>query len=192
MFVEWSRANDADLVQGINYPNNMMYYFALKCAGQLYQDSNLLEKAEGVKKAIIEQSFNGQFFVDHADVVDGRACPKPESTEVCQYYAFFTGVATPQSHPNLFELLVTKFGPQRDVKNSYPEIWPAAPFIGNYLRLQLLADNGFEEMVLQNVKDYFMHMAERTGTLWEHAGTNASCNHGFASAVLYWLKQIKM
>jgi alpha-L-rhamnosidase len=24
-------------------------------------------------------------------------------------------------------------------------------------------------------------MAERTGTLWEHMGTQASCNHGFAS-----------
>jgi alpha-L-rhamnosidase len=26
-------------------------------------------------------------------------------------------------------------------------------------------------------------MAEQTGTLWEHEGTRASCNHGFASYV---------
>ena len=192
VFVEWSRANDADLVQGINYPNNMMYYYALKCAGQLYDDARLVEKAEGIRAKIIEQSFDGRFFVDHADVVDGKVQLKPESTEVCQYYAFFTGVATPQSHPELFDRLVNEFGPDRDVKSSYPEIWPAAPFIGNYLRLQILLDNGFKEMVLQNIKGYFIHMAERTGTLWEHAGTNASCNHGFASAVLYWLKQIDL
>ena len=191
VFVEWSRANDADLVQGINYPNNMMYYFALKCAGQLYGDARLIEKAEGIRAKIIEQAFDGRFFVDHADRVDGAVKPRPESTEVCQYYAFFTGVATPQSHPRLFDMLVNEFGPDRDVKHSYPEVWPAAPFIGNYLRLQMLADNGFKELVLQNIKGYFIHMAEGTGTLWEHAGTNASCNHGFASAVLYWLKQIK-
>ena len=42
--------------------------------------------------------------------------------------------------------------------------------------------------VLKNIKGYFIHMAERTGTLWEKAETTNSCNHGFASAVLYWLK----
>ena len=34
-------------------------------------------------------------------------------------------------------------------------------------------------------------MAEQTGTLWEHMGASASCNHGFASYVLYWLKQLE-
>ena len=31
--------------------------------------------------------------------------------------------------------------------------------------------------------DYFGFMAERTGTLWEHDSTYASCNHGFESYV---------
>jgi len=33
-------------------------------------------------------------------------------------------------------------------------------------------------------------MADRTGTLWEHASVNASCNHGFASHVIYWMKSL--
>ncbi|MBQ3562127.1 MAG: hypothetical protein IJA13_01075, partial [Clostridia bacterium] len=69
-------------------------------------------------------------------------------------------------------------------------IWPAAPFIGNYMRLQILMDNGYENEVLENIKGYFMHMANITGTLWEKAESTNSCNHGFASAVLYWLKDM--
>jgi alpha-L-rhamnosidase len=33
-------------------------------------------------------------------------------------------------------------------------------------------------------------MAERTGTLWENVDVSASCNHGFASHVIYWLNGI--
>lgn len=188
VFVEWSRANDTDMVQGINYPNNMMFYLTLKCAAELYDDEALLKKAENMKSKILEQSFGGEFFVDRAVRTNDGVYPIPESTEVCQYYAFFTGVATKESHPELFEKLVKEFGPSRDTQNCYPDIWPAAPFIGNYMRLQILMDYGYKEDVLNNIKGYFIHMAERTGTLWEKAETTNSCNHGFASAVLYWLK----
>lgn len=188
VFVEWSRANDTDMVQGINYPNNMMFYLTLKCAAELYDDNALLQKAENMKTKILEQSFTGEFFVDRAVRTNDGVYPIPESTEVCQYYAFFTGVATKESHPQLFHTLVKEFGPSRDTQNCYPDIWPAAPFIGNYMRLQMLMDYGYTEDVLKNIKGYFIHMAERTGTLWEKAETTNSCNHGFASAVLYWLK----
>ena len=188
VFVEWSRANDTDMVQGINYPNNMMFYLTLKCAAELYDDKSLLEKAEKMKSKILEQSFGGEFFVDRAVRTNNGVYPIPESTEVCQYYAFFTGVATKESHPELFETLVKEFGPARDTQSCYPDVWPAAPFIGNYMRLQILMDYGYTEDVLRNIKGYFIHMAERTGTLWEKAESTNSCNHGFASAVLYWLK----
>jgi len=190
VFVEWSRANDTDMVQGINYPNNMMYYLTLKCAGELYNDESLLERAKNVKTKILEQSFDGEFFVDRAVRTNDGIFPIPESTEVCQYYAFFTGITTAESHPELFSTLVKEFGPDRDTQNCYPNIWPAAPFIGNYLRLQMLMDNGYKKEVLENIKGYFYYMAERTGTLWEAAEENHSCNHGFASAVLYWLRDI--
>lgn len=190
VFVEWSRANDTDMIQGINYPSNMMYYLMLKSAAELYSDNNLLERAENIKKQILKQSFDGEFFVDRAVRTNDGIFAVPESTEVCQYYAFFTGVATPESHSQLFNKLIKEFGPERDVQNCYPKIHPAAPFIGNYLRLQILMDYDYKTEVLENIKGYFYYMAEKTGTLWEMADETHSCNHGFASCVIYWLKKI--
>ena len=44
--------------------------------------------------------------------------------------------------------------------------------------------------MIQNIKDYFLPMAEQTGTLWEHDKPTGSLNHGFASYVIYWLAGI--
>ena len=33
-------------------------------------------------------------------------------------------------------------------------------------------------------------MADKTGTLWELTADQASCNHGFASHVLYWMEHL--
>lgn len=191
VFVEWSRANDTDMIQGINYPSNMLYYSMLKSAAELYNDDSLISKAENVKAKILEQSFDGEFFVDRAVRTNDGVFAVPESTEVCQYYAFFCGIVTPDTHKELFEKLINEFGPTRDVQNCYPEIHPSAPFIGNYMRLQILMDNGLTDEVLDNIKGYFHYMAEQTGTLWEMAHSKCSCNHGFASCVLYWLKQME-
>ena len=187
VFVEWSRANDADMVQGVNYPSNMMYYATLKAAAELYGDANLEVKAENIKEKILEQSFDGEFFVDRGARTSIGVFPVPESTEVCQYYAFFSGVATPESHPDLFKTLINDFGPHRDLTTTYPQVHKAAPFIGNYMRLDILKNNGYDDVVEENIKGYFYGMARRTGTLWEKAEPTNSCNHGFASCVLYWL-----
>jgi len=192
VFVEWSRANEPDMVQGVNYPTNMMYYATLKAAAALYGDSVLDRRAEAVKQAINAQSFDGKFYVDRAVRTPGGLFPVPESTEVCQYYAFFSGVATAQSRPQLLKTLVEEFGPDRNMMYTYPEVHKAAPFIGNYLRLEMLKENGYDRVVLDNIKGYFLYMARTTGTLWEKAETSASCNHGFASSVLYWLKNMQL
>ena len=113
-----------------------------------------------------------------------------ERTEACQYYAFFSNVATPTTHPELWKILVNDFGYDRAEKGLYPEIWPANAFIGNYLRLELLNRYDYKDELYDNIKGYFYYMAERTGTLWENVGTEASCNHGFASHVIYWQKLI--
>lgn len=187
VFVEWSRANQ--LVDDINYPNNMMYYMTLKSASEMFNDKILHKKAEALRDEIIKQSFDGEFFRDQARYINGKKTVLPEATEVCQYYAFFTGVATPKTHPKLFKTLLDSFGPSRDTARCYPKIAPSAPFIGNYMRLQIMADNGYFDEVLKNITGYFLNMAEETGTLWESAEGTNSCNHGFASAVLYWIKQ---
>jgi len=175
------------MVQGVNYPTNMLYYAAMKAVAELYDDLALKTKAEKIKLKINEQSFDGKFFMDRAFRTPDGIFAIPESTEVCQYYAFFCGIATPETHPELFETLINQFGPNRDMMRIYPEVHKAAPFIGNYLRLEILKNYGYDSVVLENIKDYFYYMALRTGTLWEKAETTSSCNHGFASCVLYWM-----
>lgn len=180
IFVEWSRAND--FVQEVNYPTNMLYSAALEKAGKLYQNNAWLNKAEKVKQTILEQSFNGEFFVDNAVLSEnGELIVTENTTEVCQYYAFFFNIATPETHPDLWEKLTTEFGPNRDDTKTYPDVFRANAFIGNYLRMDILSRYGLQSQLLNEVQDYFYYMAERTGTLWENMSAHASCNHGFAS-----------
>ena len=49
---------------------------------------------------------------------------------------------------------------------------------------------GYRDAVLKNIRGYFLNMARKTGTLWENDGDYASCNHGFASHVIYWLDKL--
>ncbi len=185
VFVEWSKAND--LVQDINFPTNMLYARMLEAVDALYGDPDLKEKAQRIKQVIRARSYNGEFFTDNEVYgKDGLPHSTGECTETCQYYAFFTGVATPHSHKALWERLITDFGPERSVEQ-YPHVYPANAFIGNYLRLMLLEQEGYTTQLLQEIKGYFGYMADRTGTLWEHVGTTASCNHGFASYVACFL-----
>lgn len=187
VFVEWSKAND--FVQDVNYPINMLYAGALACAGRLYKDDSLLDKASAVRAVIREQSFNGQFFVDHAVRSEGQLRIGEEKTEVCQYYAFYFDVASPATHPELWRTLLESFGPARRATETYSDVYAANAFIGNYLRLDLLSRYGQGMKLIREIGSYFYYMAERTGTLWEHVGTSASCNHGFASHVVHWLYQ---
>ncbi|AJY74261.1 family 78 glycoside hydrolase catalytic domain [Paenibacillus beijingensis] len=185
IFVEWSKANE--LVQGVNYPTNMLYAGALSAAGRLYGDGDLLAQAEQVRAKIRDQAFDGTFFIDQAIRQVGKLVQNRETTEVCQYYAFMFGIADPVSHPKLWDLLVRSFGPSRQKENLFPHVYPANAFIGNYLRLELLSRYGLGRNVLEQMEGYFHYMAAKTGTLWEHMSERASCNHGFASHVVHWL-----
>ncbi len=189
VFLEWSRSND--LVQDINYPSNMLYARMKEAVAALYGDAALAEEAAVLKQTIRQQAWMGEFFCDNAVYgEDGAAHLSGEATESCQYYAFFTGTATPESHPALWNTLVNDFGPDRKTTGAYPEVAMANAFIGNYLRLELLYREGLTDKVVENIDGYFHYMAQRTGTLWELVSDVASCNHGFASHVIYWLNGI--
>lgn len=188
-FVEWSKAND--LVWDVNYPTNMLYAASLCAVANLYDQPQLKDKAARILQTVREQSFDGQFFVDNAvRQEDGSLKLSGERTEVCQYYAFFFGAAQPDTHKELLDILIRDFGPDREQTGKWPEIYPANAFIGNYLRLDILMQLGYRDEVKSNIEGYFLYMAERTGTLWENVGAYASCDHGFASYVLYWMNQL--
>lgn len=185
VFVEWSKANE--LVQDVNFPTNMLYAKCLRAAGNMYEDTRLLSKAGKLEEVIRKMSFDGKFFCDNAMREDGKLVLTMEKTEVCQYYAFFMGIATPEKYKRLWDILVEDFGFQRLDTKKYNYVHHANAFIGYYLRMQLLFENGLTENLLNEIKGYFLHMAYETGTLWEHDSTIASCCHGFASILAYWI-----
>lgn len=180
VFVEWSRANK--LVQDVSYPSNMLYAEMLDVVSRLYDDKSLAEQAAAVRKEVLRQSFDGEYFVDNAvRNKSGKLELSGEHTEVCQYYAFLFGVASPESHPALWARLRDEVVPGRVEKGLYADLHPINAFIGSYLRLELLSKHGLSKQILDESIATYKAMADRTGTLWESLRANASCNHGFAS-----------
>ena len=186
IFVEWSQANN--WVQNVNFPSSMMYYAMLKSMARMYNDNALNEKAEKIKETIKKLSFNGKFFRDH-QVYDekGNKITPEDITEVCQYYAFFTGIATKEEYLELLEIIANDFGAGHKCEKTHPGVYPANAFIGNYLRMEVLSQNGYRKQIINEIKEYFDYMAKLTGTLWENDSTGASCNHGFASHVVRFI-----
>lgn len=187
VFIEWSQANHRDYVKGVNYPSNMMYYRTLQCAAELLGEPALLEKAERVRRAILAGSWNGTFFEDNRVRVDGKLTLVGHITETCQYYAFFFGVATKESHASLWQLLKETFGPKRDATKVYPRIAPSNMIIGLYMRQDLLMQEGDIARMYEEECQVFYAMAAMTGTLWEHLSLKNSLDHGFASYCSRWI-----
>ena len=189
IFVEWSRCND--LVQSVNYPTNMLYYRFKRILASLYGDETLEMEAARLREVIRARSRKGLFFCDHSvKDGDGRLTLSDEVTETCQYYAFFMGVASREEDAELWETMVRDFGPSRRENNLHPHVHFSNAFVGNYLRLELLSRAGLLLELEENIRGYFDYMARRTDTLWENDSVVASCDHGFASHVLIWLKRL--
>lgn len=188
VFIEWSRCNDGDFICGVNYPSNMLWSAALEAAGRLYGDSALIEQGAAIRETVGKMAFNGEYFEDNAiRDQDGRLVRTGHTSETCQYYAFYFGAATRESHPELFEKLLKEFGPHRDPAISHPDVPQSNAFIGNYLRLELMLRAGCCDQVLADCRGSFSGMASLTGTLWEHARVTCSLNHGFASLAAYYI-----
>ena len=189
IFVEWSRAND--FVLDINYPTNMLYAMLLDTVAKLYSIPELAKKAEALRKTIKDIAFDGEFFRDNSVINEAdEAVLQNNRTETCQYYAFFTGTATKEEFPELYNKMINEFGPARDAEKQYPDVYEANAFIGNYLRLEIMFRSGMYDRMLAEIRAFFLPMAQKTGTLWENMSNRASCNHGFASHVAYWLTHI--
>jgi alpha-L-rhamnosidase len=187
VFVEWSAANK--FTQDVNYPSNMLYAAALSTAARLYGLPELESQAQQMRQTIRKQSYDGEFFVDNAVRQDGRLKVTNNRTEVCQYFAFFFDIATPETHPELWTKLRNEFGPKRRETKAHKEIHEANSFIGNMLRLELLSRYALCQQLLDESIDYLDYMAVRTGTLWENVGDYASLNHGFASHIVHTLQR---
>ncbi len=189
VMIEWSKAQE--FVQHVNFPTNALYSAMLESAGRLYGKPELIEKAEKIRAYIRKNAVVNGFFCDNQVRKDGKLGLSGHCTEVCQYYMFAFGVATPETNGDLWNILVQDFGPDRKKQGKFPEIYPANAFIGNYLRLDILYRYGLYDKVMEEINGYFLYMAEKTGTLWENDGDYASCNHGFASYVAVLMLKIR-
>ena len=181
VFIEWSVCNDREYIKGVNFPSNMLYAKALDVVSSLYGDMPKKEKAQQIRNKIYEFSFNGKFYIDNAirDENNNLVCCSDHVSETCQYYALFFGL---KADENFVKIMKDEFGPFRE-KGSYPNVGRSNMFIGNYLRLFWLCSVGEHEKVILESLEYFLAMAKKTGTLWEHDRPGSSCNHGFASSI---------
>jgi alpha-L-rhamnosidase len=186
VMIEWSKAND--YIDGVNYPANMLFTRALLAAANLYDRTDFGEIAGRNIKTIIAQSFNGQFFEDNrVRNEQGELVRTGNISETCQYYAFYFGIIDKRDFLDLYTTMFTEFGPNRDDTKIYPEVCRANSLAGNYMRLDFLMHEGRVAQVIDECRDYFLYMVERTGTLWEHDKPHASCNHAFASMPAVWI-----
>lgn len=187
VFVEWSAANDADRVCGVNVPSNFCYAALLERVGRLYGIAEWVQKAAAVRNVLRELACDGVFFADNL-VRDERGSLKrtDRRSEVCQYYAFWFDGISREDYPELFSMLVRRLGPRRK-NGEFPALAPPNMMYGIYMRLDLLMRAGMREQLFEECLYYFLKMAERTGTLWENNDVRASCNHGFAAYAAKWL-----
>ncbi len=186
VFVEWSRAND--LINGVNYPTNMLFAGVLKAMYKMYGETRYKTLAEKMDEEIVKQSYNGKFFVDNATRDEnGKLVRNTEWTEVCQYYAFWCGYADKERYPDLFNAVYNEIYHSVDLKEKYPEMSPASAFIGLYLRLDYLSRIRESEMVIRDLKKFFMPQAIETKTFWEYRTAVGSCCHAFASLMCEWI-----
>ena len=187
VFVEWSAANDAERVCGVNFPSNMCWAKCLECVGELYGDGALTAKAERVRAAVRRLAYNGAFFVDNCvRGEDGALRQTGLLSEVCQYYAFWFGVASPETYPALYAEMRERFGAAR-AEGYRPDVAPCNAMYGIYMRLDLFLREGDAARLAKECAAYFSAMARETGTLWEYDKPCASCVHGFASYAARWL-----
>ncbi len=184
IFIEWSGANDDELLNDVNFPSNMLYSHALKCAAALFGDPVLEQKSQRVKQSVRALSFNGSFFEDNCVRENGKLVKKGNVSETCQYYAFYFGTATAKLYPKLHSVMFEEFGPGK-APAKHPYVRRSNMFIGNYLRLDYLLQQCRYSQILEETTGYFYSMAERTGTLWENNDSRASVCHGFASYIGY-------
>lgn len=179
-FIEWSRANE--LTDGVNFPTNWLYAAALDAMAGLAGDEQLHLRARHIRETTTRLAWNGSWLVDHAVRQEGELRPAPDATETCQYYAFYFDAASPRTHPELWKMLVSGFGPAPSAKAT-ATLSPANFLPGFNLRFELLARNHRGDL-LREAKAYLGPMADLTGTLWEHNDPRASCCHAFAAHIL--------
>lgn len=173
VFVEWSKASD--YVDGVNVPTNILYAEAIRAAGEILGEEQLIAKSKTMREGLRNLAFDGEVYRDNAIRIDGKLTITENVSEFNQIIAAYFKMEKKDSQ--FYRDFVEQF------KTVQREISPAALFVGSVLRLMTLYDLGEYNLLLKECKEHFLEMAKATGTIWELFGGNASCNHGFGAVV---------
>ncbi len=182
-FVEWSVAND--WTWDVNYPTNFLYAQVLDKMASLYGYEELRAKAVRVREAAIAQSFDGILFHDHAVRNEkNELVLQNDVSEACQYYAaLFGGLDSKNDKYAAFYHKICKTFTERKEENM-AGVAQVNAFIGLYLRLETLLQEGEYAALLKDVVSFFGKMSKTTNTLWEYRTVHGSLDHAFASYAL--------
>lgn len=195
-FIEWTRANQ--WVQDVSYPTNMLYCAVLRICAEILAKPELNEKADKIRAQIILQSFDGEFFRDHAvRDADGRLEVKSDRSAICQHEAIMFDIIDPDApeYSILKSAVVNNLGVGGDISGLPEDFEPLDLFIGFAVRVEVLMKLKLWEQNLDEIKTLYGEMAIQTGTFWENRHGQASLNHGFTSfiacEILECLRQIR-
>ena len=195
-FVEWTKANQ--WVQDVNYPTNMLYCGVLRVSARLLSKPGLAEKADRIAAKIVAQSYDGEYFRDHAvRKADGSLEICPDRSAICQHEAIMFDIIDPDApeYAKLIHSVTNAMGFGQDASSLPAELEPLDLFIGYAVRVVVLLKLGLWQQNLDEIKALYGSMAEKTGTLWEHRAGSASLNHGFGSftadAIVRCLRELR-
>ena len=183
VFIEWSEASSNDYLKGVSFLSNMSYARMMEAAGNLYNDKKLIERSNKLKKEIFKWSYHNDLFCDNATRNENGelvVCLN-HTSETAQYYAIFMGI---NSDKKFIERIIDDLS----VDNRKLDIPKSAVFIGYFLRLFILKKQGLKDKLMNEINYLYKNMATRTGTIWEKDTPDASCNHGFASVLIYLMQ----
>ena len=188
IFVEWSEANGLDSICGVNFPTNFLYGRFLVEIGSLYERKDLLEKGRHVLEVSRKMSYDGQFFHDNATRdSNGKLQLTNRLCETTEYYAFHFLDLKKKDYPELYEYMLKEYGPFH-VHND--PLFKSNMFIGDYLRLVVLLDNGDYQTAFEEAKHLFLPLIDISGTIWEYDTTYGSLTHAFAGYLANVLVEI--
>ena len=184
-FIEWSKSQE--YMDGCNFPTNMLYCKFLRAAAKWLDEPALATQAEAIRCEILDRSFDGQYFHDHATrQEDGTLLTASGTSEICQYYADFCEIID-ETHPEWQawrkRLLETQSHPTLDGINM---------FIGRILRFERLAHAKMRTQLLDEIREHLGPMAHRTGTLWESDNDQSSLCHGFAAYIVCLIRNAQL
>jgi len=128
-------------------------------------------------------SNDGELFTDNAvRDAEGHLKNTGNTSEACQYYAILFGRIdiNDKKYEKLKSCIFSRFA---EIKEARAGFVPVNAFIGFYLRIMSLEKLGYYGILLEDIKNFFKHMVDKTNTLWEYMERKGSYDHSFAAYV---------